>query len=81
MNSTNGIPVGGATVVAFTDFANLTGGSQADLFTLDATGGWTGILNGGAGIDTLSAFPDPLNEWTSTMLNGQRFAGIEVKLN
>ena len=48
--------IGGTT--SFTDFANLTGGSDADGFTFTDTGSLNGALDGAGGTDTLTGDND-----------------------
>lgn len=82
--SLTGAGAGSLGSVAFAEFENLTGGSQADTFLLQAAGDWLGLLNGNGGQDRLTAFPG-VNLWINTSptagtLNGRRFQSIEVRL-
>ena len=72
-NSTNawkvtGINSGSLNAISFTNFANLTGGTGADTFTLLPGEAVTGTIAGGGGINTLVAPASTyLTTWT---LNG-----------
>lgn len=54
--------------VSFTDFSNLTGGTNTDDFTLSG-GSVTGTINGGAGSDSLTA-NNTANTWNITSADG-----------
>ena len=54
--------------VSFTDFSNLTGGSNTDDFTLSG-GSSTGTIDGGAGIDSLTA-NNTANNWSILSADG-----------
>ncbi len=65
---------------SFAGFQNLTGGTLADLFDLTAGGEWSGLLDGGAGLDSLTSssggvyINTGLNAGT---LNGRAFRNVE----
>lgn len=65
---------------SFQNFQNLFGGALADLFNFSGgAGDWTGLLDGGAGIDTLvttggTYVPSGINAGT---FNGRNFRSIE----
>ena len=68
-------------VTNFAGIENVTGGIGDDTFTVTATGGLTGTLDGGAGTDTLFA-PDFDNLWSLVGTNGGKlnaltFANVE----
>ncbi len=54
--------------VSFTDFSNLTGGSSTDDFTLSG-GSVTGTINGGSGINSLTA-NNTANNWNILSADG-----------
>ncbi len=68
-----GLNQGTVAGVAFSGFANLTGGSAADGFTL-AGGTVAGTIDGGAGTDTLTA-GNQANSWTVTTTGGGLLTG------
>lgn len=71
---------------SFTGFENLTGGSGIDLFQLDMFGKWSGVLNGGSGVDTLEASAMTFNVYLvprgslAGTLNGRKFINLENRL-
>ncbi len=65
----------------FNSIENITGGSLADVFQLNAGGSLSGTINGGAGADTLVG-ANQANTWSVSnsnagKLNGTSFTGIE----
>lgn len=70
--------VGGIT---FQNFYDLTGGALADLFDFSSGGTWLGLLDGGAGVDTLqSAGPYMVTGVNAGTAGGRQFKGIEKRL-
>lgn len=72
------------TTLSFQNLENLTGGSQADTFTLaTSTAGLSGSLNGGGGLDVLVGFNSSTpNQWilngpAAGTLNGLAFTNVE----
>lgn len=59
--------------VSFTDFSNLTGGNDTDDFTLNG-GTVTGTVNGGAGVNSLTA-NNAANSWNILSANGGNIVG------
>lgn len=81
--SNTGTCVSTTATYTYSGFENLTGGGLGDIFTLDPTGDWTGLLNGGAGTDSLIASSSVANVWTGTAtgtLNGRKYSGIETRV-
>ncbi len=72
--SSDGIDDGSVGTVSFIDFANLTGGADVDSFTL-SSGTLSGILNGGAGSDTLIA-DNMANTWSITGADSGLATGV-----
>lgn len=65
---------------SFQGFANLTGGSSADTFAVSNAADWLGILDGGAGLDTLIAPASDtydLSGPSTGTLGGKAFRNIE----
>ncbi len=67
--------------IDFAGLENLAGGADADIFTLVSGGSISGLIDGGAGSDTLVG-ADTINIWDLTgsdagSLNDQDFTGIE----
>ena len=66
---------------SFAGVENLTGGTANDTFTFSPGAGVGGVINGGAGTDTVAG-PDDANAWAVTnfnagTLNGTVFNGVE----
>lgn len=59
--------------VSFTDFSNLTGGTDTDDFTLNG-GSVTGVLDGGAGTNSLTG-NNAANSWNVLSANGGNIVG------
>ncbi len=65
---------------SFAGFQNLTGGTLADLFDLTAGGEWSGLLDGGAGLDSLTSSAGGVYVSTGLnagTLNGRAFRNVE----
>ena len=75
---------GSIDTVTFLDFNNLIGGSISDLFILAEGGSITGLINGGAGSNTLQRTNTTgTNDWELTgqyqgRLNGDSFSNIQT---
>jgi len=72
--SSDGVDDGTVGTVAFIDFANITGGSDADSFSL-SSGTLSGALNGGAGTDTLIG-DNTANTWTISTADAGSATGV-----
>jgi hypothetical protein len=59
----------------FSSFANLTGGTGNDTFTIGTTGGVTGLIEGGAGINTLVS-PNQTTAWTISGSNSGTMGSV-----
>ena len=72
--SSDGVDDGTVGTVAFIDFANITGGADADSFSL-SSGTLSGALNGGAGTDTLIG-DNTANTWTISAADAGSATGV-----
>lgn len=75
-----GTNIGSLDGLTFIDFQNLVGGVVDDTFSVAASGGWTGTVNGGTGADLIVAASGSVYVPTGTTtgtLNGQVFVGVE----
>ena len=72
--SSDGVDDGTVGTVAFIDFANITGGSDADSFSL-SSGTLSGALDGGAGTDTLIG-DNTANTWTISAADAGSATGV-----
>src|SRR5882724_2795025 len=75
------LTAGSLTPLTFAGVENLSGGDSSDTFAMTPDGGVSGVVNGGAGSDTLVGDDTP-NTWVidgseAGTLNGQSFAGVE----
>jgi Ca2+-binding RTX toxin-like protein len=59
----------------FSGFADLTGGTGNDTFTISTTGGVTGLIDGGAGTNTLVS-PNQTTAWTINGSNGGTMGSV-----
>ncbi len=79
--SLTSVNAGSVNGFAFTSVENLTGGTNADAFTLSSGAGLFGILNGGGGTDTLVG-ASTSSTWNVTNsdagnVNGMSFVAVE----
>lgn len=72
--SSDGIDDGTVGTVAFIDFSNITGGANADSFSL-SSGTLSGAINGGAGSDTLIA-DNTANTWSISGADSGNATGV-----
>jgi Ca2+-binding RTX toxin-like protein len=75
ITANNGGNIGGAGMFDFSGFENLTGGSDADTFNWSAGVSLSGVLNGGAGSDTLVG-ANVANTWNITNDNAGNLNGL-----
>ncbi|MBO52795.1 MAG: hypothetical protein CMJ69_18675, partial [Planctomycetaceae bacterium] len=68
LTASNSGNVGGVGVTDFSNVENLTGGSQADTFSISSLVGLAGTIDGGGGSDTIVQ-ADDTNTWTISSAN------------